>query len=310
MESTMTLRLNMGLVAAALFLAACGSTVQGDTQPEMDLRDLQDAELGDLEALLAGDHVKCVSVDFGGEGKTRKPSREVLDTFRAGRPGGGTGGKVVNVAFHVIYSKTGEGNVPESQLDEQINVLNRDFSGTGFSFRKAAVTRTLNDQWFTMGSGGGAERAAKKALAINPASTLNIYIAKLGKNLLGWAYFPWSFEETHFMHGVALLYSSLPGGSAAPYNLGRTATHEVGHYLGLYHTFQGGCTGDGDLCDDTPAEASAAFGCPANRDTCSSAGEDPITNFMDYTDDACMFQFSADQTARMGWAVSTYRPSL
>jgi hypothetical protein len=309
MESTMTLRLNMGLVAAALFLAACGSTLQGDTQPQMDLRDIQDAELGDLEALLAGDHVKCVSVDFGGEGKSRKPSREVLDTFR--RPGGGgTGGKVINVAFHVIYSKTGEGNVPESQLDEQINVLNRDFSGTGFSFRKAAVTRTLNDQWFTMGSGGGAERSAKKALAIDPARTLNIYIARLGKNLLGWAYFPWSFEENHFMHGVALLYSSLPGGSAAPYNLGRTATHEVGHYLGLYHTFQGGCTGDGDFCDDTPAESSAAFGCPANRDTCSSAGEDPITNFMDYTDDACMFQFSADQSARMGWAVSTYRPSL
>jgi hypothetical protein len=303
--------LNMGLVAAALMLAACGSTLEGDTQPQQDLRDLQDAELGDLEALLAGDHVKCVSVDFGDASKTRKPSREVLDSFKARRPGGGgTGGKVINVAFHVIYSKTGEGNVPESQLDEQINVLNQDYAGTGYSFRKAAVTRTLNDQWFTMGSGGGAERAAKKALAIDPAHTLNIYTAKLGKNLLGWAYFPWSFEETHFMHGVALLYSSLPGGSAAPYNLGRTVTHEVGHYLGLYHTFQGGCTGDGDFCDDTPAEASAAFGCPTNRDTCSSAGLDPIANYMDYTDDACMNQFSADQSARMAWAVSTYRPSL
>jgi hypothetical protein len=301
-----TLRWNMGLVAAVVMLAACGQTVETDTQP--DIRDLQDAELANLEELLAGDHTKCVSVDFGPSSKARKPSREVLEIYR--RPGGGGGGKVINVAFHVIYSSTGEGNVPESQLDEQINVLNRDFSGTGVSFRKAHVTRTQNDQWFTMGSGGGAERAAKKALAIDPAHTLNIYSAKLGKNLLGWAYFPWSFEETHFMHGVALLYSSLPGGSAAPYNLGRTATHEVGHYLGLYHTFQGGCTGEGDYCDDTPAEASAAFGCPSNRDTCSSAGADPVTNFMDYTDDACMYQFSADQSARMAWALSTYRPSM
>jgi len=223
-----------------------------------------------------------------------------------GGPGGGGGaGGIVPVWFHVIYSGS-TGNLPDATLAAQLEVLNAAFA-PDFAFVHAGTTRTEDAGWFRMG--WGAEQKAKRALRQGGAETLNVYTANLTQNLLGWAYFPWDYEQTQTLDGVVLHYRSLPGapGAFTNYGAGDTGTHEVGHWLGLYHTFQGGCVEPGDQIGDTPAEASPAFECPVGRDTCPSAGLDPITNFMDYTYDACMDEFTAGQSTRMQDAYTAYR---
>jgi hypothetical protein len=218
----------------------------------------------------------------------------------------------IDVYFHVINKGTGaaNGDVSNSQITSQINVLNNAWAPSGFSFRLVAVTRTTNASWYTMSPGSPEEAAAKAALRQGTADDLNIYSANPGGGLLGWATFPANYSTNPLQDGVVVLFSSLPGGSAVPYNEGDTGTHEVGHWLGLYHTFQGGCSPKGDLIDDTPSERSPAFGCPTGRDSCAgkkAAGLDPIHNFMDYTDDACMFEFTSDQSTRMQGQWSLFR---
>jgi hypothetical protein len=249
--------------------------------------------------------------------------------WKASRAASSTGTVTIPVAFHVLRKDTtiAGGNAPMAWIEAQIDVLNESFSGatggvdTGFRFELASVDRTTKASWFKFFYAQGGEPRffrgshkeiqIKRALHEGDAQTLNVYTGALGKFLLGWAYFPTSFTGDdalpRFYDGVVIDYRTMPGATFGPYDEGDTLTHEIGHWLELYHTFQGGCLPPGDRVEDTPFEASPAFGCPTGRDTCEQPGEDPITNFMDYTDDACMDEFTADQADRMKMAWAAYR---
>jgi hypothetical protein len=229
---------------------------------------------------------------------------------RPGRSALVSGGSI-NVYVHVITNASGGGAPTSTQISDQISVLNAAYGSWGWQFQVLGSDTTANDAWYTAQPGTTAERDMKAALHRGTAADLNLYTNNMGGGLLGWATFPSDYAGNPTDDGVVILYSSLPGGTAAPYNLGDTATHEVGHWMGLYHTFQGGCNEKrGDFVTDTAAEKSAAFGCPVGRDSCpgrKNPGEDPITNFMDYTDDSCMNTFTAGQDARMDAQYTAYR---
>ena len=231
----------------------------------------------------------------------------------------------IDVYVHVVTAAGGSVGDVSRRIRAQIDALNAGFRGaedeaaadTGFEFRLLGSDVTDNDTWFQRCSETGIEAEMKQALhAGSPAearrpSVLHVYTCDAG-GFLGWAYLPWSVVGTNFeyLDGVVLHYQTLPGGElvfadgAEPdglinYSSGETGTHEAGHWLGLLHTFDGGCGANGDQIEDTPAERAPAFYCAA-RDSCPGRrhpGLDPIHNYMDYTDDDCYLQFTPHQAS-------------
>lgn len=243
----------------------------------------------------------------------------------------------IEVYVHVITatSPTGAvvGDVSDARIAQQIRVLNNAYAGldrlpdgtatlgaptvTPFVFRLAQTDRTINNAWYAHRPGTRQEAQMKTALHRGSACDLNLYLCDLDSvGLLGYATFPSDYAYNPSADGVVVTSDSLPGIADPlnlnPYDLGDTATHEVGHWLGLYHTFQGGCATRNDAVADTPAEATPFSGALPRTlpDTCSSArfpGRDSIENFMNYGDDSLIYRFTPGQLARMQANASNYR---
>ncbi|KAK0708854.1 hypothetical protein B0T21DRAFT_405165 [Apiosordaria backusii] len=217
----------------------------------------------------------------------------------------------VKVYFHVVAASTAlsGGYLTDAMITAQFNTLNAAFAPHNIQFTLGGTDKTVNANWAD--DSLGYEMTMKRALRKGTYKDLNLYfLQKMGGNL-GYCYFPTTAtpgSTAYIRDGCTILYSTAPGGSSTNYNLGHTTTHEVGHWFGLYHTFQGGCTGSGDSVADTPAQASASSGCPVGRDSCpSAAGVDPIHNYMDYSYDSCYEEFTPGQQARINSFWTQYR---
>jgi len=228
----------------------------------------------------------------------------------------------IPVVVHVLYNTPAQ-DIDDAQVQSQIDVLNEDYSAGNKDIRNtpslfSTVTSSGFGVHFTLAQtrrvatrlksfpANDAMKSTQKGGddAVDPTKYLNMWSCNLGQNLLGYAQFPGGPTSTD---GVVILYSAFgsrvkdPSGTfISTYDLGRTATHEIGHWMNLRHIWgddNGSCSGS-DLVDDTPNQASQNFGCPTFPHISCSNNGDMSMNYMDYTDDACMYMFSKGQQAR------------
>lgn len=236
---------------------------------------------------------------------------------------------LVPVYVHVIKgSHKGEQTVSDRKIRRSLEILRRAYAGgqsgyaydTRYSFTIKKITYTRNDKWYHAALFNKVDRQAKTKLHRGFSRALNLYLSGAeaqGLPLLGYARFPWQYASNPKLDGVTVNVNGLPGGRARGYNLGDTVVHEVGHWLGLFHTFESksgsGCDETNDGVADTPAEIDANFRCVDESNICDPVGMqlngllDPAYNFMDYTFDTCMRLFTQGQAARMDYEYATYR---
>jgi hypothetical protein len=233
----------------------------------------------------------------------------------------------IPVVFHIVHRNSTQ-NISDAQIQSQLTVLNNDFrrlnsdaslvpsTFTGvaadmeFNFCMAQRTPSgaafngINRVASTRTSAFGTNDAVKSASTggtpgWNPSQYLNIWVCEIGNNILGYATFPGTATSTTDGVVIDFRYFGTTGTATAPFNRGRTATHEVGHWLNLRHIW-GDATCGSDFVNDTPTHNTANYGCPTfpHFSTCTGAPIEMTMNYMDYSDDACMYMFSAGQKAR------------
>mmetsp|Transcript_3569 Transcript_3569/g.8908 ORF Transcript_3569/g.8908 Transcript_3569/m.8908 type:complete len:562 (+) Transcript_3569:1824-3509(+) len=220
----------------------------------------------------------------------------------------------VPIVFSVIHATDGTGKVDVESLENQVEILSKAYGIAKISFEVHTVRHIQSDVWFTDCEQENVAERIRSQLVHDPKHFLNIVTCYPHKDILGWSNtFPHEEAEDSQSHVLFLNYNTIPGASRGPFSLGHTAVHEIGHYFGLLHTFNvdNSCDKDADDIEDTPIEAVAAYGCPVGRDSCpDSPGEDPVSNFMDYSFDSCMSHFTPLQAKRMRFMISQFRPSL
>lgn len=225
---------------------------------------------------------------------------------------------LMDVSF-VVFHDGEEGKVDESYIDKQVSVLNTAFMGkvgdsdmidSKIRFRKESVKYVNNRGYYRRCD--MIDQKLMKRYGRKNDKIINVFVC-ISNYYLGWAYYPWTFSnEDNRMNSVFIHTETLPEGNVELYNGGLTLVHEIGHYLGLIHTFAhwGTCV-DGDEITDTPAEKTPNYLCDYSRDSCpNDKGKDPIKNFMDYSADYCMNEFTVQQINRMWNVLDIYKPTL
>ncbi|RAL05020.1 zinc metalloprotease [Aspergillus ibericus CBS 121593] len=232
--------------------------------------------------------------------------------------------------FHIVSSKAAANTVSDEMITSQLSYLQEAYQSATITYRLKGVTRHVNDSW----ARNDDELGMKNALRMGNYSTLNVYfqtdlqassdggsraspedadsrtdVSDQSSNVLGFCTLPdpsvnaSSPRSSYIKDGCNVLAKTMPGGSLAQYNQGGTAVHEIGHWNGLLHTFEGeSCSPDneGDYIDDTPEQSEPTSGCPTEKDSCPDLpGLDAIHNFMDYSSDDCYENFTPDQAQRM-----------
>ena len=312
----------LGLASPAL---AQDGHLSGGNSPESTIMRRACGSMEVLAAQLAADPAQAQRM-----AAIEAHAQRVLANPAAQRTAAGT--VIIPVVVHVLYNTAAQ-NISDAQVQSQIAVLNEDYRKLNADASKtpaqfaglvadvnvqfvlakrdpngAATTGVIHKQtkttsWSTNDAVKNSKRGGDNAW--DASKYLNLWACNLGQGLLGYAQFPGGAASTD---GVVILYSAFgsrakyaAGTYTTTYDLGRTATHEVGHWLNLRHIWgddSGACTGS-DLVDDTPNQGSENYGCPVfPHVSCSNSG-DMSMNYMDYTDDQCMYMFSTGQSSRM-----------
>ena len=225
---------------------------------------------------------------------------------------------VIPVVVNVLYRTAAE-NISDALIQSQIDVLNKDFTATNpdfsstpaefagvaanvdITFELVQIIRksTTKTSW---GTNDVMKNAKRGGIApTSPTTTLNMWACTIGGGILGYAQFPGGAASTD---GVVIdskyFGVSSNSGASYPYNLGRTASHEVGHWMNLRHIWGDASCGS-DLVSDTPVHKTSNFGVPVYPyvSTCLPAHNEMTMNYMDYTDDRGMYMFTNGQKSRM-----------